>query len=217
MSIDRRAVRRAFATYRDAPLATRAFVAARLIVAPLGPLTGEARDLTGRVLSLGSGISIVERYLAEVNPDLRIEGVDLDPRHIELIRSTQDRSPRVTLRQGDATLIDEPGEVYDAVLVCDALHHFDPESHKPLADAMAACLRPGGVVIVKDLDVSPRWKHEWNRVHDRIVAGPEPIHCRSPEEMAEVMAGAGLLPERVERTDHRLTPYAHYVVRARKP
>jgi SAM-dependent methyltransferase len=216
-AIDRRAVRRAFATYGGAPLATRAFVAARLVVAPLAPLTEEGRRLTGRVLSLGSGISVVERYLAEVNPDLHIEGVDLDPRHIELIRSTQERSPRVTLRQGDATLIDEPAEAYDAVLVCDALHHFDPESHKPLADAIAACLKPSGVCIVKDLDVRPRWKYEWNRLHDRIVAGPEPIFCRSPEEMAEVLSGAGLVPERVERTDRRLTPYAHYVVRARKP
>jgi SAM-dependent methyltransferase len=216
MSVDRRAVRRSFATYRGAPLVTRAFVAARLVVAPLGPLTEEARPLSGRVLSLGSGISIVERYLAEVNPELHIEGIDLDPRHVELIRATGHRSPRVTLRQGDATGIEEP-EVYDAVLVCDALHHFDPESHKPLAGAIAACLKPGGVCIVKDLDVAPRWKHGWNRWHDRIVAGPEPIYCRSPEEMAEVFAGAGLLPERVERTDHRFTPYAHYVVRARKP
>ncbi|HEY8544402.1 MAG TPA: class I SAM-dependent methyltransferase [Acidimicrobiales bacterium] len=217
MRIDRGAAWRAFATYRGAPVATRAFVAARLVVAPLAPLTEEARRLRGRVLSLGSGISIVERYLAEVNPDLHIEGVDLDPRHIELIDATRERSPRVTLRQGDATRIDEPDESYDAVLVCDALHHFDPERHKPLAGAIAACLRPGGVVVVKDLDVAPRWKYHWNRLHDRIVAGPEPIHCRSPEEMAEVLAGAGLLPERVERTDRPWTPYAHYVVRARKP
>lgn len=216
MGIDLRAVWRAFATYRGASPVTRGFIAARLVVAPLGPLTEEARPLKGRLLSLGSGVGIVERYLAEINPELHIEGIDLDPQRIELIRSTQERSPRVTLRQGDATQVDEPA-VYDAVLVCDALHHFDPESHKPLAEAIAACLKPGGVCIVKDLDVTPRWKHEWNRLHDRIVAGPDPIFCRSPEEMSELFAGAGLIPERVERTDHRFTPYAHYVVRARKP
>lgn len=214
--ISSKAVWRAFATYRGTSPVTRAFVAARLVVAPLGPLTEEALPLEGRLLSLGSGVGIVERYLAEINPRLQIEGVDLDPRRIELIRSTQERSPRVTLRQGDATGIDEPA-VYDAVLVCDALHHFDPESHKPLAHAIAACLKPGGVCIVKDLDVRPHWKHEWNRLHDRIVAGPEPIFCRTPDETAELFAGAGLVPERIERTDHRLTPYAHYVVRARKP
>jgi SAM-dependent methyltransferase len=215
MTIDLPAVRRAFTTYSGASWVTRGFVAARLAIAPLGPLAEEARPLKGRLLSLGSGVSVIERYLAEINPDLHIEGIDLDPKHIELIRSTQERSPRVTLRLGDATKIDEPAE-YDAVLVCDALHHFDPESHKPLAEAIAACLKPGGVCIVKDLDVAPRWKYQWNRLHDRIVAGPAPIFCRSPQEMSELFAGAGLMPERVERTDRRFTLYAHYLVTARK-
>ena len=142
---------------------------ARAVVAPLGPLGDEARAVRGRMLSLGSGISLVERYLAELNPDLTVDGIDLDPRRVELIRSTASRSPRVTLRLGDATALDEP-EAYDAVLVCDAIHHFDPDAHKVLADSIARCLRPGGVVLVKDLDTRPRWKHEWNRLHDRLVA-----------------------------------------------
>jgi SAM-dependent methyltransferase len=215
MSLDGGALWRVFLSYRGAPVVTRAFVAARIIVAPLGPLAEEARPLSGRMLSLGSGISVVERYLAEVNPRLHIEGVDLDRGRVELIRRTAEHSPRVVLHYGDATLIDEP-PVYAAVLACDAFHHFDPEAHKPLAEAIYRALEPGGVVIVKDLDVEPRWKHEWNRLHDRLVAGPEPITCRPPEEMAEILGGAGLRPERVVRTDRALTPYAHYLVRARK-
>jgi SAM-dependent methyltransferase len=215
MSVDTRALWRAFASYKGAPAVTRAFVAARVLVAPLGPLGEEARGLRGRMLSLGSGISLVERYLAEVNPHLEIDGIDLDPGRVELIRSTAARSPRVSLRLGDATQLDEP-EAYDAVLVCDAFHHFDPDAHKRLAKSIARCLRPGGACIVKDLDLAPRWKYEWNRFHDRVVAGPDPIFCRSPEDMAALLAGAGLVPERAERTDHALTPYAHYVVRARK-
>ncbi|MGH9113545.1 MAG: class I SAM-dependent methyltransferase [Acidimicrobiales bacterium] len=216
MSLDVGALWRVFTSYRGARLVDRAFVAARLVVAPLGPLAEEFRPVSGRVLSLGSGISVVERYLADVNPRLTVEGVDLDPRRVELIERTSARSPRVSLRHGDATLIDEEPD-YDAVLVCDALHHFDPDTHKPLADAIAGALLPGGVCVVKDLDVTPRWKHAWNRVHDRLVAGPEPIFCRSPADMAELFASAGLVAERTERTDRALTPYAHYVVRLRKP
>ena len=214
---DYAALRRALASYRGAPPTARAFTVARAVVAPLGPLTAEARGVHGRLLSLGCGISLVERYLVEVNGDLVIEGLDLDPAHAELIEATQAQSPRVSVRLGDATRLHEEEESWDAVLVCDAFHHVDPEAHKPLVRAIAACLRPGGVCIVKDLDVRPRWKHEWNRVHDRIVAGPAPIWCQTPEAMAEMLAAAGLIPERVERTDGVLTPYAHYVVRARKP
>jgi len=216
MTVDLGAARRTFTSYRGASFWTRAFVAARLVVAPLGSLGDEARPLCGRMLSLGSGFGIVERYLAEMSPNLAIEGLDLDTRKVELIRATAARSPRVVLREADVTLLDEPA-VYDAVLACDVMHHLEPATHPTVAAAVVRCLRPGGVCLVKDLDVRPRWKYEWNRLHDRLVAGPEPIFCRSPDDMAATFASAGLIVERAVRTDRRLTPYAHYLLRLRKP
>jgi len=216
MTLNVGAAWRAYASYHGAPIASRAFVAARIVVAPLAVLDEEVRPLRGHMLSLGCGVAIVERYLAETNPRLEIEGLDIDPRKVDLIRTTASRSPRVRLRLADVEQLDEP-PVYDAVLVCDLLHHLPAEEHRRLAAAVERCLRPGGVCLVKDLDRLPRWKYWWNRFHDWIVAGPEPITCRSPEETARLFAEPGLDPERVERTDHPLTPYAHYVVRLRKP
>lgn len=218
MSWDKAAMWRAFTSYKGAPLSTRAFIAARMLVnAPLAALGDETRDFSGRILSLGSGISIVERYLAECNPRLEITGIDLDPNRVELIRSTQHRCPRVTVRHGDVTQLEEEEETYDGVLICDVLHHLDPETHKQTVLSIANRLRSGGICFFKDLDVRPKWKHEWNRLHDRIVAGPEPIHCITPDAAADLLSSAGLVPERVERIDRRLEPYAQYIVRARKP
>jgi hypothetical protein len=76
---------------------------------------------------------------------------------------------------------------------------------------------PGGSVIVKDLDSGPPWKYHWNRVHDRLVAGPEPICCRPLDEVADLLGTAGLVVERADRIDRRFTPYAHYLIRATKP
>lgn len=216
MSIHLGAARRAFASYRGAPLGARAFVAARYVVAPLGPLAAELHGRTGRVLSLGSGLCMLERYLAELEPGLTFEGIDLDQTKVDLLAATHARSPRVSLDHGDATEFHRPGR-YDVVLVCDAFHHFPPERHAVVAAAVAEALVPGGVVVVKDLDTGPAWKFHWNRIHDRLVAGPEPITCRSPADMAALLADAGLVVERAERTEHRLTPYSHYLVRARKP
>ena len=216
MTLNVGAAWRAYSSYRGAPAASRAFVAARIVVAPLGVLDEEVQPLRGRMLSLGCGVAVVERYLAETNPNLEIEGLDIDPRKVELIRTTAGRSPRVTLRLADVEQLDEP-PVYDSVLVCDVLHHLRASEHRRLAAAVERSLRPGGVCLIKDLDRAPRWKYWWNRFHDWVVAGPEPITCRSPEETADLFAEAGLRAERVERTDHALTPYAHYVVRLRKP
>jgi len=216
MTLNVGAAWRAFTSYRGASAASRAFVAARIVVAPLGVLDEEVQPLRGRMLSLGCGVAIVERYLVETNPQLEIEGLDIDPRKVELIRRTASRSPRVTLRVADVGKLDEP-PVYDSVLVCDVLHHLPADEHRVLAAAVERCLRPGGICLIKDLDRVPRWKYWWNLFHDRVVAGPEPITCRSPAETARLFAEPGLEPERVERTDHPLTPYAHYLVRLRKP
>ena len=159
---------------------------------------------------------MLERYFAEVNTNLEIDCIDLDAGKVDLINRTRSRSPRVTLRCGDATHIVEPA-VYDGVLVCDALHHFDPASHASVIAGIEHSLRPGGVCIVKDLDATPRWKHTWNRVHDRIVAGPAPIHCRPLDEVVSLFTATGFDVERAERIDHRLTPYSHYLMRCRKP
>ena len=249
MSVDLRAARRAFASYRGTPIGARAFVAARYVVAPMGPIAAEFRGRSGTVLSLGSGLSMLERYLAELEPGLRFDGVDLDPVKVELIARTRHLSPRVSLRLGDAPRLDGPAdrgakgaddgsddgadhtptgiredddaangaETYDIVLICDAMHHFPAEVHGDVLRSVAGVLRPGGMVVVKDLDAGPAWKYHWNRIHDRIVAGPEPIHCRPPAEMAALVTAAGLVVERADRIDHALTPYAHYLIRATKP
>ncbi|MBK6970838.1 MAG: hypothetical protein IPH29_17435 [Candidatus Microthrix sp.] len=91
------------------------------------------------------------------------------------------------------------------------------ERHARVAQSVAAALVPGGRVIVKDLDVAPRWKYHWNRVHDRLVAGPEPIYCRPIDEMAEVFESAGLVVEAKRRLDHAAAPYAHYLITLRRP
>jgi SAM-dependent methyltransferase len=213
--LDLRAVRSVLASYRGAPIGARAFVAARFLIAPLGPLTEESRDLQGRMLSLGCGYGAVERYLAAINPKLEIEGIDLDGGKVALVNETAGASTRFLLIRGDATQIDYDLE-FQAVLVCDALHHFPASTHAPLARAIATALEPGGVCIVKDLDVQPRWKYRWNLLHDRLVAGPEPITCRPPGEVAGLFADAGFAVERVQRTDRRFTPYAHYILRLRK-
>jgi SAM-dependent methyltransferase len=198
------------------PGAARAFAVARYAIAPLGPLTDELGTASGRVLSLGSGLCMVERYLAEVNPDLTFEGIDLDADKAALIDATHHLSPAVDLVVGDATRLDDRSG-YAAVLVCDALHHLPLDTHAALAADIASALAPGGVCLVKDLDVAPRWKYRWNRVHDRLVAGPEPLSCRSVGSMARVLGAAGLVVERAERTERPWEPYAHYLVRARKP
>lgn len=205
---------RAWQTYAGAGPVTRAFLAARLAVVPLGELRPELEALTGRVLSLGSGHGLLERYLAEINPAVEIDGVELDEERVRLAERTAARSPRVRIRHLDVRDLGADDR-YDGVLAVDVLHHVPLADHNALAGSLVRLLNPGGVALVKDIALTPRWKYEWNRFHDRVVAGESEIFCREPEEMASVFAAQGLTLELCERVG-RFLPYPHYLLRLRR-
>lgn len=215
-ALDAAAVARTARSYRGASTFMRAYVAARICVAPLAVVGRELADVRGRILSLGCGAAVIERYVAELNPEVEIRGFDLDNRNIGVIGRTIANCPRVTVERHDITRLSEP-PVHAAVLLSDVLHHLPPTSHLGLARAVEHALAPGGICVIKDLDAGPRWKNRWNRVHDRIVAGPEPIHCRPLDEMTALFGRVGLDVKRSERIDGPWTPYAHYLITLRKP
>lgn len=215
MALDYGAASRAWRSFAPLGPGTRAFLLARMAVAPLGPLEPELRALRGRVLSVGCGHGIVDRYIAELNPDVRIEGVDLDRERIVQANATQELAPRVSARVADVTTFD-PGDGYDAAIAVDILHHVPEQAHAPLLAALHRALRPGGLLLVKEMAPEPRRQYLWNRFHDRIVAGPDPIHCRSPDEMAKLVEQAGFEVQDRRRL-RRLGIYPQYLVSARRP
>jgi cyclopropane fatty-acyl-phospholipid synthase-like methyltransferase len=214
MGPDRRAALAAWRSYRGTSAGTRAFLAARLAVVPLGAIDNELRQLEGRVLSLGCGHGVVERYLAELNPDVVVDGYELDASRVDAAARTATAAPRVTVACADVTELPELA-THDGALAIDVLHHVAPDAHVDIARALHRCLRPGGTLLVKDIDVRPAWKHRWNRLHDRLVAGADPIHCRGAEQMAAVLRAAGFEIAAVRRL-HRFGPYPHYLVNARR-
>lgn len=208
--IDPQAALAAWRSYAGAPLGVRAFVGARLLLLPLSQIDAELRALRGQVLSLGAGYGAVERYLAERNPGVDVEGVELDAGRVAV--ANEHPAPRVTLRAGDAL---EPGTgPYDSALAVDLVHHVAAERHGDVLLAVASLLRPGGTFLVKDIARTPRWQHDWNRLHDRIVAGSEPIHCREPQDLAELALRNGFASARWRRVG-RFDPYPHYLVELR--
>lgn len=215
MALDRNAAWRAWRSFAPLSPVTQAFLLARMAVAPLGPMDPEIRALRGRVLSLGCGHGAIDRYVTEVNPDVLIEGVDLDEQRIRQANETQHLAPRVSARVADVTTFD-PGEGYDAALAIDVLHHVPFETHGHIAAGLHRALKPGGQLLVKDMAPEPRRQYLWNRTHDRIVAGPDPICCRMPDDMAGVLREAGFEIGTVRRL-RRLGIYPQYLVEARRP
>jgi cyclopropane fatty-acyl-phospholipid synthase-like methyltransferase len=209
-----RSALRAWRSFAGAGARTRAFLLARLVTVPRTALEREL-PAGARVLSLGSGHGLVERYLAERDAEATFEGVDLDAERVAVAERSASRVPRVRVREADVTKL-EVDDAYDAALAVDVLHHVSADRHAEVLTALHRALRPGGVLLIKDIATTPRWRYEFNRLHDRVVAGPEPIHCRAPDEMARIAEAAGFQVERVRRVG-RVSPYPHYLVRLRRP
>ena len=210
-----RAAFRAWRSYRGAGLRTRAFLAARLAVLPLKPLADEFAQLHGRVLGVGSGHGLIARWIAELNPDVTVDGSDVDERRIAVAAATQELAPRVRILHRDVRALDDV-DAYDAAEATDLMHHVPSEEHADVARAIARALRPGGVVLIKDIACTPRWKHAFNSLHDRLVTGKWENFSREPEAMAAVFEAAGLETERCYRVAP-LSPYPHFILRARRP
>ena len=204
---------RAWRSYRGTGVRTRAFLAARLAVLPLRDLASEFRRLEGAVLGVGSGHGLLARFLAEVNPRVTVTGLDVDASRVAVARATETRQPRVTIRLQDVRSLDEDGR-FDAAAAVDLMHHVPQPDHPSVARALARAVKPGGTLLIKDIARTPRWKHDVNRLHDRLVAG-EATTATEPAALAELFNEAGFTTERLARIAP-LSPYPHFILRARR-
>ena len=145
---------------------------------------------------------------------MTVEGSDLDATRVALAAASQARSPRVRIELRDVRMLRATHE-YDAAAAVDLMHHVPREAHGEVARALSRALKAGGVVLIKDIALTPRWKHSVNGLHDRVVTGSAQTFCREPEDMAAVFEAAGFTVERCERVAP-LSPYPHFILRARK-
>jgi 2-polyprenyl-3-methyl-5-hydroxy-6-metoxy-1,4-benzoquinol methylase len=189
------------------------FLAARTAVLPWRALGDVGRIASGRLMSVGCGHGLVERYLAEVNPDLTVLGYELNLKRVEVAAATAEPESRVRVEALDVRTL-PPGDRFDTVFCCDVLHHLDLPAQAALLECLAGRLEVGGTLVIKDIASKPGWKRRWNAVHDRIVSGDRVI-CRDPEEMAGVLASLGLDVGAVKRVS-RWQPYPHYLVVAQR-
>lgn len=182
---------------------------------PLGALDRDLRSLAGRVVSLGCGHGLVERYISEINPAVSVDGYELDADRVAAAAASGHLAPRVVVHAADVTELPSLGQ-YDAAIAVDVFHHVPHEAHARIASTLLGVVRAGGTMLIKDMDVRPRWKHGWNQTHDRLVA-KETVHCRAPEDMAAVFSAAGWEVVDWRRVERRLSPYPQYLIRLARP
>lgn len=196
-------------TFRRHPPSQRAHILGRFLTAPL-LRTLDAVPAGARVLDIGAGHGLLARLLAE---DHDVVAVDPDLRKV----LTRFEHPRVRFVAGFDECI--RGR-FDAVTIVDVLYRVSPADRDALLARAHDRLRPGGTLIVKDLDPEARFKARWNRVQERIA---DALHLTAgafgENDTRDVMRGrlerAGFIDIEERRID-RSYPHAHLLYVSRK-
>jgi 2-polyprenyl-3-methyl-5-hydroxy-6-metoxy-1,4-benzoquinol methylase len=214
---------RAVALFSGAPRATRLHTRLRWWWCPFPAIEREVPD-EGDVLEVGCGHGLLTLYLGLTSPRRHVVGVDIDSAKI-----AEAKEAAGGLRPGEADVTFEavdaghvPTGAWDAIVLADVLYLLPESDQRSLVAAAARAVRPGGVVVLKEMDVQPRWKLTWNqvqetlatrvfRVTDSIGRG---LTFVEPERTASWLTDEGL--DVAHRRVDRGYPWPHHLIVARR-
>ena len=172
----------------------------------------------GRLLDVGCGSGLWLTYLALEKPMLRLDGIDPDPRKLALARTS--RAGEFELHEVSAG--DLPDGTYDCITILDVLYLM-PDGQK--AAVLSGCfraLRPGGSLVVKELDTRPWWKFVPSALEELLavrlvnLTHGERLHFQSVGALADAVTGEGFRDVETLRVDQGYL-HPHVVVSARRP
>jgi trans-aconitate methyltransferase len=213
-------VARAVAAYGAEPRSVRLHVAARARTCPFPEL--EARvPATGQVLDVGCGHGLGSLVLALGGPGRVVRGVDIDDEKLPHAVAAARRAGATNVSFEAIEPGWRPDVAADAIVLVDVLYLLGREAAAALLTDLCGWLAPGGQLLVKEIDVEPRWKYQLARLQEvvatrvaRITEG-EQVDFVAPADIAAVLEAAGLEVEHVPL--HRGRPHPHHLVAGRRP
>jgi len=117
------------------------------------------------VLSVGCGPGVILRAASALHPTIKAAGIDISGDRIEEAIQRNRENPHVKFVCGDAHAMQFPSDSFDLVFSRMLLQYLQ-EKERAVAEMVRVC-RPGGVVLLQDLDGQLLWHYP----EDPLVQG----------------------------------------------
>lgn len=105
-----------------------------------------------RILDIGGGDGELLNRLFGLRPDVRVTMVDIAPSVGKFIEPEHRGKVEFVPGTSVESYLGTSPLAYDAVLVSDVMHHLPPSYRGDFLRALHAALRPGGSILVKDIE-----------------------------------------------------------------
>jgi 2-polyprenyl-3-methyl-5-hydroxy-6-metoxy-1,4-benzoquinol methylase len=211
------ALGRALDRYRNAPLGARLFVHGRAFLSDLA-VVEKFVPSKGFVVDLGAGHGLFACVLRESSPNRRVLGIDLDPRKVEIARSTIQDTAWLRFEVGD--IVKDLPPKCDAVTIVDVLYLLPFEQQEQVLRNAATALGEGGPLVVKAQERRRDPRYALTYAQEMVTVslgftrgGRERFFFPTREESLAMFERAGFV---VDVVDMPSRPYTDVVYLARK-
>jgi len=185
---------KALELYRTLPAGVRFHTRMRSFTCPMHAIAARLPG-TGSLLDVGCGHGLFANEAALLHPGLHVLGIDPSPEKIRWAAATAADRTRVRFR---AARLDDVGEgSFDALSLLDVLYLVPRGEWASFLSGCRERLRPGGALLLKDVDVQPRWKFRKCVLQEAVsvrllgITLGRSFSFASKEEMAGFIADAG--------------------------
>lgn len=168
----------------------------------------------GRILDIGCGFGLFTLYFASTQPGRTMYGIDSNARRIDLARESAKRLGLDNAHYESEDARDwSTEESFDAVYLLDLIHHLPRAEVSGFLERVRDALRPGGLLLVKDIEDRPRWKMWFTLILDRLMVGGEDIHYWPEPELSALLRSLGFDVKHHRMRDFLPYPHILYVCR----
>ena len=138
------------------------------------------------IFDVGCGNGAFLFLLATFREPKKLYGVDVSENDLSIVKNI---FPNTKYNKVN-NISDWPKENFNVITVLDVLHHIKPEEQHEFINKILNKIKPGGILIIKDMSTKPWYCAIMNTIHDLIFSN-QLIHYFPFNELIQIIKKNG--------------------------